>query len=125
MADLVHAVPKPSSDAGHACISAIPQESLCNRRFLPSPQPSPCKGEGAIIPQELLWLCTRNDVPTLDPMNCVHRTRMETLRVSTSDSLPLWGAFAHENRSLSRHRVAIFKIAEPSSRTFYMSGCVR
>src|SRR5579862_8249534 len=26
--------------------SAIPQESLCHRRFLPSPQPSPCKGEG-------------------------------------------------------------------------------
>src|SRR5579862_4523075 len=56
--------------------SAIPQESLCNRRFLPSPQPSPCKGEGgegaspqpspckgegAIIPQELLWLCTSDE----------------------------------------------------------------
>src|SRR5579862_2719364 len=70
--------------------SAIPQESLCNRRFLPSPQPSPCKGEGgegaspqpspckgeggegaslqpspckgegAINAQELLWLCTRS-----------------------------------------------------------------
>src|SRR5579862_6876175 len=86
--------------------SAIPQESLCNRRFLPSPQPSPCKGEGgegaspqpspckgegAIIPQELLWLCTRNDASTLavdastlDAMRSAHRTRMETRGVSTS-----------------------------------------
>src|SRR5579862_7202735 len=55
--------------------SVFPQESLCNRRFLPSPQPSPCKGEGgegaspqpspckgegAIIPQELLWRCNRS-----------------------------------------------------------------
>ena len=31
------------------------------------------------------------------------------------DSLPLRGDFAHENRSLSRHRVAIFKIAVAAS----------
>src|SRR5258708_6412193 len=78
-------------------LTAFPQEALCHRGFLPSPQPyckercvvpsttarvrrcasrpcdtlrpcmgdgawkfslrtSPCKGEGAIIPQELLWI---------------------------------------------------------------------
>src|SRR5579862_2895059 len=67
----------PRNAQGTLNIGAVPQDSLCNRRFLPSPrpspckgeggegaspQPSPCKGEGAIIPQELLWLCT-SDAP--------------------------------------------------------------
>src|SRR5579862_2749876 len=40
--------PEKGSRAGtyDTLLSAIPQESLCHRRFLPSPQPSPCKGEG-------------------------------------------------------------------------------
>src|SRR5579862_4446026 len=99
--------------------SAIPQESLCNRRFLPSPQPSPCKGEGgeeasprpspckgegAIIPQVLLWLCTSISASRLasrphDLASRPHDSRPPTrggIRIAPS-YLNLWGRLATQS----------------------------
>src|SRR5579862_3635617 len=77
--------------------SAVPQDSLCSRRFLPSPRPSPCKGEGGERVSPNLSLAERES----------HRTS-PLRRESLTEPLPCRERGSHRPSPLQResHRTS-------------------